>query len=68
MIGENLLRVLEEKGISRQDFAEQMFVSKQTVDNWLYDHRNPPLDRFVEICKLLNVSYDELLKEVEDEF
>lgn len=68
MIGENLLRILEEKGISVSKFAEQMFVCKTTAYNWIYDRTDPPLWRFVDMCKVLNVTYDELLKEVEDEF
>lgn len=48
--------------ISQEEFAEKIFVSRQTVSNWENDKTYPDINSLVMISKIFDVSLDELIK------
>ena len=52
-------------GLSQEQLAEKLGVSRQSVSKWESGESIPELERLVEISKLFNVSTDYLLKESE---
>jgi len=64
--GENLTKLRKERGMSQEDLASNLNVSRQAVSKWESNSSYPETDNIVAICKLFNCSMDELigLKEV----
>ena len=60
-IGEKIVRLRTAAGISQEQLAENVEVSRQSVSKWEMDQALPQIDKVLQICKLFNVSSDELL-------
>ena len=65
--GEQLRRAREEKGMTQQSLAEQLYVTRQAVSRWECGDRYPDLLTTKKISQILEVSLDDLLsgKEIE---
>lgn len=65
--GEQLRRSREEKGMTQQSLAEQLYVTRQAVSRWECGDRYPDLLTTKKISQILEVSLDDLLsgKEME---
>lgn len=61
--GENLKRVREEKGITQQTLADQLYVTRQTVSRWEGGSRYPDLMTAKKMAQYLEVSLDDLLSD-----
>lgn len=61
--GENLKRVREEKGITQQTLADQLYVTRQTVSRWEGGSRYPDLMTAKKMAQYLAVSLDDLLSD-----
>lgn len=59
--GEQLRRAREEKGMTQQSLAEQLYVTRQAVSRWECGDRYPDLLTTKKISLLLDVSLDDLL-------
>lgn len=59
--GENLKRAREEKGITQQTLAEQLYVTRQAVSRWENGSRYPDLLTTKCIANILGVSIDSLV-------
>ena len=59
--GEQLRRAREEKGMTQQTLAEQLYVTRQTVSHWECGDRYPDLVTTKKISQILEVSLDDLL-------
>lgn len=59
--GEQLRRAREEKGMTQQTLAEQLFVSRQSVSRWECGDRYPDLITTKKISQILDVSLDDLM-------
>ena len=51
------------KGMTQEELAEKMGVSRQTVSKWELDVTYPEMDKVVELCKLFSCSMDRLVRE-----
>lgn len=60
-IGARLQEYRKNAGLSQEEFAEKIGVSRQAVSKWELDKAYPDLDRLVCICGILNVRIDELI-------
>ena len=49
-------------GMTQEDLADQMGVSRQTVSKWEMDGAFPEMEKAIALSKLFNCSLDELLK------
>ncbi len=60
-LGENLLKLRKKKGLSQEEVADKLNVTRQTISKWETNQSTPDFDKIVPICKLYDVSSDELL-------
>ncbi|WP_032123381.1 helix-turn-helix domain-containing protein [Clostridium amazonitimonense] len=51
------------KGMTQEELAEKMGVSRQTVSKWELDGTYPEMDKVIELCKLFSCSMDKLVRE-----
>lgn len=57
---ENLYNLRKKEGLSQEEFAEKIDVSRQTISKWEIGQTTPEMDKLIMISKLFNVSIDEL--------
>lgn len=58
---DNLEKAMRKKKISQKELAEILEVSASSVTAWKTRGIYPALEKFIKICKVLEVSADELL-------
>lgn len=63
--GEKLKKTREEKGMTQQALAEQLFVTRQAVSRWENGARYPDIITVRKLARILDVSIDELLLDEE---
>ena len=59
--GEKLASLRKEKGISQEELASELNVSRQAVSKWESNNAYPETDKIIAICKIFNYSMDELI-------
>lgn len=59
--GTKLFELRKEKGLSQEDLANRLDVTRQTVSKWELGDSTPDLDRLVLLAELFEVSLDELV-------
>jgi len=59
--GEKLTKLRKEKGMSQEDLANSLNVSRQAVSKWESNSSYPETEKIVAICKLFNCSIDEII-------
>ena len=64
-LAEKLLDLRTKNGLSQEDLAEKMEVSRQSVSKWETAQSVPDLDRIIKLADLFGVSVDELVREGE---
>ena len=57
---EKLLSLRKQKGMSQEELADKLNVTRQTVSKWELDQTVPDMNKLVEISKLFEISLDEL--------
>ncbi|MEW8955798.1 helix-turn-helix domain-containing protein [Clostridium sp.] len=62
-LGEKLLDLRKKAGLSQEDVAEKLNVSRQTVSKWETNQTVPELIKAKLLSELYNVSYDYLIGE-----
>ena len=60
-IGEKIARLRTMAGISQEQLAERIEVSRQSVSKWEMDQALPQIDKVLQLCEIFDVSTDELL-------
>lgn len=60
---ENLKQIRKEKGISQEELAEQLEVSRQAVSKWEQGAGYPEVEKLIALSHIFNVSLDSLLSE-----
>ena len=60
-LGERLTELRKKANLSQEDIAEKIGVSRQTVSKWELDQSLPDFDKILPLCKLYNITSDELL-------
>lgn len=61
-LGQRLYELRRAKGLSQEQTAEILGVTRQTVSKWESDQTTPDFDKILPLCELYNISTDELLK------
>ena len=59
-IGENILKFRKQKGMSQEELAEKLNVSRQSISLWETNQTVPQIDYLMELSKIFNVTLDEL--------
>ena len=61
-LGERLVRLRNQAGMSQDALAEKLGVSRQSVSKWETDASVPDLDKLVKLSEIFDRSLDELVK------
>ena len=59
-LGEKLLKLRKKKGLSQEEVADILHVTRQTVSKWETDQSMPDFDKVLPICNLYEISTEEL--------
>ncbi len=62
-IGEKISKFRTAAGISQEQLAEKIGVSRQSVSKWEVDQALPQIDKVLQLCDLFGVAADELLRD-----
>lgn len=60
-IGEKLLELRKNKHLSQEEVADKLNVTRQTISKWETGSSTPDFDKIAPLCKLYEISADELL-------
>ena len=60
-VHENLQRLRKEKGLSQEDVAQKLFVSRQSVSKWENGNAEPGVENLKALANLYGVTLDELM-------
>ena len=60
-IGEKITHLRVEAGLSQEQLAEKIEVSRQSVSKWEMDQALPQIDKVLLLCEIFGISTDELL-------
>lgn len=59
--GERIYEARKRAGMTQEELADKLDVTRQAVSKWESDTAFPETDKIVELCKLFDLSADELL-------
>lgn len=60
-IGNNILELRKEKGLSQEQLGELIRVTRQTISNWELNETIPDTNQLIALSKSLNISIDDLV-------
>ena len=60
-IREKLIKIRSDSGLSQQDFAEKLNISRQTVTRWESGKSTPSSAQILNICREFGLDANELL-------
>ena len=60
-LGEKILKLRKQKGLSQEELGEKINVTRQTISNWELGETSPNPEQLKLLSKELNISIDELL-------
>lgn len=66
MIHDNLLALRRRSGMSQQEVASAIGVTRQTISNWEQGQGSPALDKAAELARLYGISLDDLVSDEVD--
>ncbi len=66
-LGEKLQQLRKKSGLSQEQLAAQLTVSRQAVSKWELDETMPDTDNVIQLSRLFGVSCDYLLREEMEE-
>ncbi len=66
-IGENLKKLRKEKGLSQEQLADILNVSRQSVSKWESDLAYPETEKLIKLANLYDISIDSLLRPEQNE-
>ncbi len=62
---EKIVELRKQKGLSQEELAEQLGVSRQAVSRWELGQTLPDIPNLLQLCELFGVSADYLVKDEE---
>ncbi len=62
-IGEKITKLRTTEGLSQEQLAEKVQVSRQSISKWEMDQALPQIDKVLLLCEIFGVSTDELLQD-----
>ena len=61
MLSEKLITLRKKSGMSQQELADRISVTRQTISNWECGQGAPALDKAAELAALYHISLDDLV-------
>lgn len=65
-VGEKIKRIRKMAGMTQEELAEKMNVSRQTISKWEKEISSPDLESAIILCDLFEISLDDFLKGGQD--
>lgn len=62
-LGEKIILLRKKEGLSQEELAEKLKVSRQTVSKWEINLTTPSLEKAKILAEIFNISYDSLISE-----
>ena len=59
---EKIFELLQAKGMSQKEFSKLTGISESTISDWKHKRFNPGADKIPVICRVLNISAEELFE------
>ena len=68
-ISERILKVLKDRNMTQVEFSKQVGIAVSTISEWKKRKTNPAADKTMDICRVLQITSEQLLtgKGIEDE-
>lgn len=60
-IQKRLREAINQSTITKSELAKQLGINQSTVSKYLHQDKYPSIDTFANICKILDVSADDIL-------
>ena len=60
--GKNIAYYRKKQGITQEELAERLFVSRQTISRWENDSILPDVETVIKLCELFGCSMDTLVR------
>ena len=64
-LGQKIYNLRLAAGLSQEQLAEKMAVSRQSVSKWEMDQALPHIDKVLQMCELFHITADKLLRSSE---
>lgn len=61
MVGKNIKKFRSERGMTQEELAEKLSVTRQAISNWETEKTQPDIDTLVRISAELDISAEELI-------
>ncbi len=61
-VGEKIKKIRKMAGMTQEELAQKMNVSRQTISKWEKEISSPDLDSAIALCELFEISLDDLMK------
>ena len=61
--GDKLIQLRKKNGLSQEELAAKLNVSRQSVSKWEGNNTYPETDKIIQICNLFNCTMDDLINE-----
>ncbi|MEW4353395.1 helix-turn-helix transcriptional regulator [Streptococcus pneumoniae] len=62
-LGNHIKHYRKELGLSQDDLAEELFVSRQTISNWERGATYPDIQNLLLLCQLFDITLNQLVQE-----
>ena len=62
-IGSKIIYFRNKRGMSQEELADRLGVSRQSVSKWEMDSSYPRLDKMIQMCDLFCITADELVRD-----
>ena len=63
-LAEKILSLRTERGMSQDDLAEKLEVSRQSVSKWETAQSTPDLDKIIKLADLFGTTVDQLVRDL----
>lgn len=63
IFADKLIRLRKQAGLSQEDLANELNISRQSVSKWEQAQSIPDLDKIIQLSTFFNVSTDYLIKD-----
>ena len=61
--GDKLIQLRKKNGLSQEELASKLNVSRQSVSKWESNNTYPETDKIVQICNLFDCRMDDLIND-----
>ena len=60
-VGEKIAGFRRDAGMTQDELADKLYVTRQALSKWELGVSAPSIDTLLELCKMFNISFEEIL-------